>query len=124
MKTPGKPKSGKTWKVNSRPARDLNKVLNTLSSTPSFAHKIQQKTQTQLAKDYENQLQSAQSKRKRDARLQAEAKKKRKEENALANGQFQLLKNTRKMQHWSKKARRDLMKLPASQYYKVIKAKE
>jgi len=122
MKTEGKPKSGKTWKQGSRPARDLDRELNQAISKPGFIQRQALKAHLEAGKAYEQQLKAGQSKRKRDARLQAEAKKKRKEETPVAKGQFQLVKNTRKIQHWSKKARAELMRLPTEQYYKEIKA--
>jgi hypothetical protein len=120
MKTQGKPKSGKTWKQGSKPARDLNKELNKAISKPGFAQRQAFKAHSEAGKAYEEQLKASQSKRKRDARLQAEAKKKHNAEKTAVSGQFQVLTNTRKLQHWSKKARAELMRLPTEQYYKEI----
>ena len=119
-KTVGRPKSGKPWKKLSRPARALNAELNTMIEKPTFDHRQATKAKDLEARAFEASLKEAKSTKKREDRSKTEAKKKRKELNAVRSGQYQLITNTKKLKKWSKKMRSQLMRLPTEEYYKVI----
>lgn len=116
----GRPKSGKPWKKQSKPARALNAELHSMIEKPSFSARQQQKQHDAEAKAYEQSLNEAKNSTKRQAREKTAAKLKRKEQNQLRSGQYQLITNTKKIKKWSKKMRAELMRMPTEEYYRVM----
>lgn len=112
----GRNKSGKAWKKNSRPSRELDAVAKTNLPNQSFESRMKAKQARQDAKDFEKKLIEEANEDKRKARKKQESKKKRQEE--LKEGQFQMVK--KKLGKLNKKMREQIVKMPTDMFYQLV----
>uniref|UniRef100_A0A0G4H896 Coiled-coil domain-containing protein 86 n=1 Tax=Chromera velia CCMP2878 TaxID=1169474 RepID=A0A0G4H896_9ALVE len=102
----GKPKSGRTWKLEAR--RASAKVVR---ARPTFQERMSAKRADQDVKNIEKEMKAERGERLRIQREKTEAKKKRKEENDLKSGKFEVIRKTETIKKMSKKAKKSLVKI-------------
>lgn len=117
------PKSGKPWKVGSRPFNSLDKEQKEKLPKKSFEQRMQEKAKIQEAKDFENKLNETKAEIKRKKREKSEAKKKLKERNQFKSSEFQVIKDPKKMKKMTKKLRHQISTLPPDMFYKLMHGK-
>ena len=119
----GRPKSGKPWKVGSKPFNSLDTELKQNLPKKSYEQRMQDKKQIQEAKEYEKGLKDARSAIKQKKREKLEAKKKLKETNQFKSSSFQVIKDPKKMKKMTKKLRSQISALPPDMFYKLMHGK-
>eukprot|EP00742_Colponemidia_sp_Colp-10_P005422 GILJ01005794.1.p1 GENE.GILJ01005794.1~~GILJ01005794.1.p1 ORF type:complete len:147 (-),score=37.02 GILJ01005794.1:105-506(-) len=107
----GKPKSGKSWK---EPKKRFSSLVATPRIRDSWEAKQRKKQQHVAVKKLENEIKEKKQAAIEEQKRRAEQRKKQKEANELKSTQFQVIKKTEKLKKWSKKARKQLMKMPNS----------
>lgn len=121
--TQGRPKSGKPWKVDSKPFISLDAAQKELLPKKSFDQRMEEKRQIKEAKDYEKSLKDAKSAVKQKKREKLEAKKQQKEKNQFKSSSFQVIKDPKKVKKMTKKLRSQISSLPPDMFYKLMHGK-
>jgi len=117
------PKSGKPWKVGSRPFNSLDQEQKDKLPKKSFEQRKQEKAKIQEVKDFENSLKETKAEIKRKKREKTEAKKKQKVKNQFKSSEFQVIKDPKKMRKMTKKLRHQISTLPPDMFYKLMHGK-
>jgi hypothetical protein len=119
----GKPKSGKPWKVGSKPFNSLDAELKKTLPKKNYEERMQEKEKIKEVKEYEKSLKDAKSLIKQKKREKLEAKKKLKEKNQFKSSSFQIIKDPKKIKKMSKKLRSQVSSLPPDMFYKLMHGK-
>jgi hypothetical protein len=119
----GMPKSGKPWKVDSKPFNSLDTEWKEGLPKKTYEQKMKEKAEIKEARDYEKQLNNEKSEGKRKRRERSEAKKKLKEKNQFKSSSFQVIKDPKKMKKMNKKLRQQVSSLPPDMFYKLMHGK-
>ena len=119
----GKPKSGKPWKVDSKPFISLDAELKSKLPKKSFEQRKEEKEKMKEAKNFEKSIKDAKAKIKQQKREKLEAKQKRKEKNQFKSSSFQVIKDPKKMKKMTKKLRSQITSLPPDMFYKLMHGK-
>ncbi|KAL4489196.1 hypothetical protein ABPG72_006260 [Tetrahymena utriculariae] len=117
----GMPKSGKPWKKNTQ--RVSNKVLALRQNTGmilTFEQKVQRAKERKELKEKMDQLKQEYDEKMEKERQRLKEKAKRDQINQYKSSTFQVIKDTKRIKHWNKKARSTLAKLPSELYEKII----
>jgi rRNA-processing protein CGR1 len=120
----GIPKSGKPWKVGSKPFNSLDKEQKASLPKKTFEQRMEEKAKLQEVKDFEKQLKDQKAEVKRKKREKTEAKKKLKEKNQFKSSSFQVIKDPKKMKKMTKKLRQQVSTLPPEMFYKLMHGKQ
>ncbi|CAG9311954.1 unnamed protein product [Blepharisma stoltei] len=120
---PGKPKSGKPWKTNSKKSTKLDEEHKAALPKVTFEERMKKKQELEEVKKLEKSLMEERANKLKQAREKSETKKKNKEINQFKSSSFQVIKNTKKMKTMSKKLRSQIAKMPPGMFYKVIHGK-
>jgi hypothetical protein len=120
----GIPKSGKPWKVGSKPFSSLDKEQKSSLPSKTFEQRMEEKARVQEVKEFEKQLKDKKAEVKRKKREKSDAKKKLKEKNQFKSSSFQVIKDPKKMKKMTKKLRQQISTLPPDMFYKLMHGKQ
>mmetsp|Transcript_107387 Transcript_107387/g.321128 ORF Transcript_107387/g.321128 Transcript_107387/m.321128 type:complete len:121 (-) Transcript_107387:74-436(-) len=110
----------KQWKEARKPLnRRASSRIKSLNK-PTYEERQKQKRELEEVKKKAQELLEARKEVRKLKANKRKERKKRKEENALRAGQFQVIKKTEKVRKWHKNARKKLMTLGADQIEKML----
>mmetsp|Transcript_50761 Transcript_50761/g.120648 ORF Transcript_50761/g.120648 Transcript_50761/m.120648 type:complete len:122 (+) Transcript_50761:94-459(+) len=110
----------KKWKENRKPLN--RRASSRVKSVPkaSYEQQQQKKAEMDALKQKEAVLREQRKEVRKGKAKHREAKQKRKEENAVKAGQFQVITKTDKIRKWHKSARKQLVRMGPEQIAKLL----
>ncbi|CAD8053409.1 unnamed protein product [Paramecium sonneborni] len=112
----GMPKSGNPWKKLSTKSSSRNKKFHKVS----WEEKQKQRQQKKELQEYLKEYKAEKEKKIQEEKLRKKNKKKQDELNKYKTADLQIIKESKNIKKWTKKARNTLVKLPAEIFEQLL----
>uniref|UniRef100_A0A7S3U7W2 Coiled-coil domain-containing protein 86 n=1 Tax=Strombidinopsis acuminata TaxID=141414 RepID=A0A7S3U7W2_9SPIT len=113
----------KTWKEARKPTNKRASSRVKSAKRQTFEERTAKKRALEEVKVKQAELLETRKEVRKARHKKRDAKKKRKEENALKNGQYQVIKNTEKIRKWHRNAKKTLKTMSGEQIEALMKGR-